>query len=237
MACVVAEDLCFEFPIYGSQGLSLKRTFLRAATGGLIAKDASHRIVVRALDGVTFTLGDGDRIGLVGHNGSGKSTLLRVLSGIYEPLRGSVLTRGRVVSMLDVYQGLDYEATGYENIFVRAAIMGYRPKQIKPIIDEIVEFSGLGDYIRMPMRTYSSGMIVRLAFAIATCVTADILLMDEWLSVGDEAFRTKAEQRIQRLFDTVKILVLASHDLSLIRSTCNKVIYLSHGKVTAIEDL
>ena len=208
---------------------------MRAATGGLIAEDSAHHLVVQAVSGVSFELREGDRIGLVGHNGSGKSTLLRVLAGAYEPVAGSVEVEGKIASMLNITLGMDYEATGYENILIRAAIMGFKPKQIEPLVDEIVAFSGLGNYIDMPMRTYSSGMAVRLAFAVSTCVTADILLMDEWLSVGDESFQVKARERLRNLVDQAKILVLASHDESLIRSNCNKIMRLSHGKLISFE--
>jgi lipopolysaccharide transport system ATP-binding protein len=194
-------------------------------------------VVVKALSGVSFELREGDRVGLVGHNGSGKSTLLRVLAGVYERVSGAVEVEGRVASMLNISLGLDYEAIGYENIFIRAAIMGVTPRQLSPMVDHIVAFSGLGDYVYMPMRTYSSGMAVRLAFAVSTCVTADILLMDEWLAVGDDAFREKAQERLQALIGKAKILVLASHDISLVRANCNKLLRLSHGGIEAIEDL
>ncbi len=234
-AHILARDVHVEFPIYGGRSRSFKNVVLRAATGGLIAEDAAHRVVVKALNGVSFEISEGDRVGLVGHNGSGKSTLLRVLVGAYEPVSGSVDVQGQVASMLNITLGMDYEATGYENIFVRGVIMGFKPSEIKPLVEEIVAFSELGDYIDMPMRTYSSGMAVRLAFAVSTCVTADILLMDEWLSVGDESFQSKARERLRKLVDQAKILVLASHDEALIRSNCNKIMRLSHGDLISFE--
>jgi homopolymeric O-antigen transport system ATP-binding protein len=236
-AHILARDLHVEFPIYGGKSRSLKNTVLRAATGGLIAEDAAHRIVVKALDGVSFELCDGDRVGLIGHNGSGKSTLLRVLAGAYEPISGSVEVEGRVASMLNITLGMDFEATGYENVLIRAMIMGFKPSEIEPLVDDIVSFSELGNYIDMPMRTYSSGMAVRLAFAVSTCVTADILLMDEWLAVGDDAFKSKAQERLHSLINKAKIMVLASHDESLIKSNCNKIMRLSHGELTAFNDI
>lgn len=235
MSRVTARNIIVDFPIYGAKSRSLKTTFIRAATGGLLAKDAGDRIVVRALDGPTFEFQEGDRIGIVGHNGSGKTTLLRVIAGAYEPVGGSIEVSGRVASMLSIALGMDLEATGYENIFLRAAIMGLKPGKIPPLVDEICEFSGLGDYIDMPVRTYSSGMSLRLAFAISTCVSADIILMDEWLSVGDAAFREKAQERLQRLLDQAKILVLASHDERLIRDNCNKIMRLDHGRMVSFE--
>jgi len=235
MAHIVADGLFVDFPIYGTNSRSFKKALFRAATGGLIARDAADRVVIRALNGVSFELRDGDRVGLVGHNGSGKSTLLRVLAGAYEPVGGAVLVEGRIASMLNIHLGMDAEATGYENIFLRGVVMGFRPSEMKPLVDEIIAFSELGDYIHMPMRTYSSGMAMRLAFAVSTCVSAEILLMDEWLSVGDAEFSGKARTRLNNVVGQAKILVLASHDESLIRANCNKIMRLSHGELTSTE--
>jgi lipopolysaccharide transport system ATP-binding protein len=237
MSTVSVKDLVVEFPIYGSQTRSLKNTFINAATGGVLARDAAERVVVRALNDISFELHEGDRVGLVGHNGSGKSTLLRVLTGAYEPARGSVEVDGRIASMLSITLGMDTEATGYENIFVRAAIMGMTPKEIAPLVPEIIEFSELGDYIRMPFRTYSSGMAMRLAFAISTSVPGDIILMDEWLSVGDSEFSQKATQRLAQMLDQAKVFVLASHDEALIHRTCNKLLRLDHGRMVELRSL
>ena len=235
MASIVVQDVFVEFPIYAGSGRSVKNIVLNAATGGRIARDASDRVVIRALNGISFELKEGDRIGLVGHNGSGKSTLLRVLVGAYEPVRGAVRVEGHVASMLNIWLGMDYEATGYENIFMRSVIMGIPRREMAKLADEIAAFSELGDYIHMPMRTYSSGMAMRLAFAIATCVNADILLMDEWLSTGDAEFTQKAQRRLKQLVDRAKILVLASHSAELIRSNCNKIMQLAHGEIVSID--
>jgi len=229
MARISAKDIVVDFPIYGAKSRSLKNAVLHTATGGRLATDANERVIIRALNGLSFEFKDGDRIGIVGHNGSGKSTLLRVLVGAYEPVRGSIKTVGRVASMLSLTLGIDVEATGYENIFLRGAIMGLKRKEIETIVDEICEFSGLGDYIHMPMRTYSSGMYMRLAFAISTSVAADIVVMDEWLSAGDHAFAEKAQSRLSNLIEQAKMLVLASHDENLIRANCNKILQLDHG--------
>jgi lipopolysaccharide transport system ATP-binding protein len=171
----------------------------------------------------------------VGHNGSGKTTLLRVLAGAYEPVSGSIAVSGRVASMLSIILGMDPESTGYENIFLRAAIMGLKPRDVPPLVEEICEFSELGDYVDMPVRTYSTGMSMRLAFAISTSVPADIILMDEWLAVGDKDFRAKAQQRLRRMLDQAKILVLASHDERLIRDNCNRIMRLEHGNLVGDE--
>ena len=237
MAHVLARNVVVDFPIYGGKSRSLKSTFIRSATGGLLAKDANERVVVRALNDVSFEFHEGDRVGVVGHNGSGKTTLLRVLAGAYEPVSGSIDVRGRVASMLSITLGMDMEATGYENIFVRAAIMGLKPKETSALANEIIAFSELGEYIDMPMRTYSSGMAMRLAFAISTSISADIILMDEWLSAGDASFTQKAQSRLNALLSQAKILVLASHDERLIRNNCNKIMRLDHGQLIDIEEL
>jgi len=235
MTHIKASDIVVEFPIYGAKNRSIKNTFLYAATGGRLARDSAERVVVRALNGVSFEFGEGDRIGIVGHNGSGKTTLLRVIAGAYEPVGGSIEVSGRVASMLSIDVGMDMEATGYENIFLRAAIMGLKPGKIPPLVDEICEFSELGDYIDMPVRTYSSGMSLRLAFAISTCVSADIILMDEWLSAGDAAFSEKAQKRLDDLIGQAKILILASHNEKLIEKSCNKIMHLDHGDLAKLQ--
>ena len=232
MASIVAKDLIVDFPVYGmTTNRSLKKTLLHAATGGMLARDASEHVVVRALDHVSFEFSEGDRVGLVGHNGSGKSTLLRVLAGIYEPGGGELRVEGRVASMLSITLGMDMEATGLENAFMRGHVMGIPPRRMTSMVEEIADFSGLGDYMRLPMRTYSTGMTMRLAFAISTAVDADIILMDEWLSVGDAEFVEKAKGRLDRMLTNAKIVVIASHDQVLIDAQCNKVIHLAHGKM------
>ena len=237
MPRIKADNLVVEFPIYGSTSRSLKHTFIRAATGGRLARDSTDRVVVRALDGVSFDFGDGDRIGLVGHNGSGKSTLLRVIAGVYVPIAGTLDVSGNVASMLSITLGMDAEATGYENIFLRGAIMGLKPDEIEELVDEICEFAELGDYIDMPLRTYSSGMSMRLAFAISTSMKADIILMDEWLSAGDASFTAKAQTRLFELVEQAKILIVASHSAETIRKNCNRILRLEHGCVVGESSL
>ena len=234
MSIIQARDVVVEFPIYGAKSRSIKNTVLRAATGGAIAADAADRVVVRALDHLSFEFKEGDRIGLVGHNGSGKSTLLRTLAGIYEPSAGMLEVRGRVTSMLSITLGMDIDASGYDNIFLRGMILGLRKHEIREMIDEVCEFSELGEYIQMPMRTYSSGMIMRLMFAISTCMHADIILMDEWLSAGDSDFAEKAQKRLTGLVDRAKLLVIASHSPEVIEKTCTRVVHLEHGKIVDI---
>ena len=234
MSQIVAQNVVVDFPIYDAGHRSLKKQLLSGATGGRLARGANNRVIVRALDNVSFSMRAGDRIGLIGHNGAGKTTLLRVLSGIYEPVAGSLLVDGRVATLLDINLGLDVEATGYENIWMRALMMGLRRSDIEPKIAEIARFTELGDYLEMPMRTYSAGMRLRLAFAVSTSVDADILLMDEWLAVGDAEFQPKAKRRMEELVARTNILVVASHDHNLLKAVCNRIFRLAHGKVEEV---
>ncbi len=231
MSHIEAERLIVEFPIYDNAHRSLKNTVIHATTGGRLAQAAGDRLTVRALDEISFTIRAGERVGLVGHNGSGKTTLLRVLAGAYEPVSGSLAVRGRVASLLDIFLGMDHEATGYENIFLRGVIMGMAPREIKKKTEEIAAFTDLGEYLDMPVRTYSSGMRLRLAFAVSTSTDADILIMDEWLSVGDTEFNAKASQRLTALVESASILVIASHSPQLISDLCTRTIRLEHGRI------
>ena len=233
MAKISVQNVSVEYPVYQTRSRSLKNAVIRAATGGTLAKGAQDIVIVRALEDINFELNDGDRLGIVGHNGSGKSTLLRTLSSIYAPTRGRVDVEGRVVSMLNISLGLDNEATGLENIYMRGLLLGYSRAKIKSAVDDICEFAELGDFIYMPLRTYSSGMAMRLAFAISTTVDADIILMDEWLAVGDKSFAVKAQERIRAFVKKAGILVLASHDRPMIDSMCDKIIEMEHGHIKA----
>jgi lipopolysaccharide transport system ATP-binding protein len=236
MTIVKASNLVVEFPIYGmSSNRSLKKSLVNIATGGVLAKDAANRVLVRALDGLDFEFREGDRVGLIGHNGSGKSTLLQVLAGIYEPMGGSLEIHGRVTSMLGITLGMDSEVTGLENIYLRGRIMGLNRKQIEERLDDIAEFAGIGDYLHLPMRTYSSGMSMRLAFAIATSADADIVLMDEWLSVGDAEFVDKAKRRLTDMVNNARLVVIASHDAAMIKEQCSTILKLEHGKIVSIQ--
>ena len=234
---ISARQLTVEFPIFENSHRSLKKKVLHLSTGGTIGNDAGNHPVVCALDALDFEFKDGDRVGLVGHNGSGKTTLLRVLSGIYSPTRGQLKIKGKTASLLDVSTGVDPDATGFENIYLRGIMNGYKPSMIRNKIDEIADFTELGEYLNLPVRTYSSGMMLRLTFAISTSIQADILLMDEWLSVGDADFREKAAKRLKALVDNASILVIASHNPELIDNVCNKKLQLEHGKIVASEVL
>lgn len=231
MAKIHFENVQVEFPIFNANGRSLTSRLLEVATGGRLDKDPTGRVLVRALQGIDFEIFEGERVGLLGHNGAGKSTMLRVLSRVYKPQAGTATIEGRVTSLIDLSLGINPEASGRENVYVRGALLGLTKSEIAEKFDEIVEFSELGNFIEMPVRTYSSGMHLRLAFAVSTVLKPEILLMDEWLSVGDESFRNKAEERLTSLVDSAKILVIASHSRKLIEQTCIRAIWLEHGQV------
>lgn len=235
MAKISVKNCTLDYPLYGVSSRSLKKMVISAATGGRIAANSREITVVRALSALNIEASPGDRVGLWGHNGSGKTTLLRALAGIYAPSEGSIEMTGSVASLIDPAMGFELDASGHENITLRGLLHGMSREQIESLRSDIAEFSGLGDYLDLPVRVYSSGMQMRLAFSIVTAVSADIILMDEWLSVGDTEFSAKAEGRLRNLIDNAKIIVLASHNLDLIRSVCNRVITLEHGKIVAEE--
>ena len=230
MAHIIFEHVNIDFPIYNAKNRSLKNKVMQAATGGKVSFGAEGT-VIRSLEDVSFEIHEGERVGLVGHNGAGKSTLLRALSNVYAPTAGRAEIVGEIGSLVDIGLGIDGEATGRENIFIRGALLGLKRKEIEERFDEIVEFSELGEFISMPVRTYSSGMHLRLAFAVATIIRPEILLMDEWLSVGDAAFNEKAEKRLNDLVRSSRILVIASHSRELIEKTCDRVLWFEHGRL------
>ena len=196
MARIVLKKISVEFPVYNANARSLKKKFIRIATGGSVVKDANHRIMVEALKEISISFEHGDRVGIIGHNGAGKSTLLKLLAGIYEPTQGNLLLEGKVTPLFDIMVGVEGEYTGYENIFLRGALLGLAKEEISCQINEIAEFTGLGDYLHMPTRTYSNGMMVRLAFAISVSIRPEILLIDEIFGAGDSDFMQKAQKKM-----------------------------------------
>ncbi len=231
MAFIDFRNVYVDLPVYNASGRSLKSKLLKTATGGSVNADEQGRVIVRALANVSFQINDGERIGLLGHNGAGKTTLLRVLSGVYHPSSGTADIRGEIGSLIDISLGIDPEATGRENIFIRGGLLGMTRKDITEKLNDIIEFSELGDFIDMPLRTYSSGMHLRLAFSVSTILRPEILLMDEWLSVGDESFKNKMQERMNDLVHSSNILVIASHSQELLRQICDRVLWFEHGRI------
>ncbi len=226
------EGVSLEYPVYNSSALSLKKKFLIGFSGGILKSDPNDKIIlVNALNNINLEINNGDRIGLIGHNGCGKTSLLRLMSSIYFPTTGSVSISGETTSLIDINLGIDPEASGLKNLYMRAAILGIEKSNIDSVVEETIDFSGLGEFINLPFRTYSSGMQVRLAFSIATAITPEILIMDEWLSAGDKDFSEKSHKRLLKLVDNTNILILASHSKELISNVCNRVIWLDKGSV------
>ena len=212
MSYIKLTDVSVEIPVFNSQGRSLKKTLMGMATGGKIGLTESGKTVVQSLSHINLEIQNNERIGLLGHNGAGKSTLLRVLGGVYSPTSGTAIIKGKVGSLIDISLGIDSEATGIENIFLRGALLGISKKYLEKELDNIIEFSELGQFINMPVRTYSTGMHMRLAFAVSTMIKPDILLMDEWLSVGDQGFQSKAEKKLTELVNPVSYTHLRAHE-------------------------
>jgi len=230
MASIDLKGVGLDYRIYDARARSLKLAVTELG-GRLRRKSGSGSIVVEALRDVTLSLRPGDRVGLIGRNGAGKSSLLKVMAGVYEPPMGRVEISGRVAALLDVTMGMDFEATGHENIVMRGVFLGMTFAEARSKIPGIEEFTELGGYVSLPMRTYSSGMVVRLAFAIATTGDADILLVDELIGAGDASFARKARERLETMMDRAKIVVIASHNEAVISNWCTRAIVLSNGKV------
>jgi homopolymeric O-antigen transport system ATP-binding protein len=232
MAYVTLGHVGVDFTIYQNAARSWRRTLFRATVGGVTgASQENGRVTVRALQDINLDLRSGARLALLGHNGAGKTTLLRTLAGIYHPTAGEVKTSGLSVPLFDIGLGFDEDASGYENILLRGLLMGSRRAEIERRTEEIAKFSGLGDFLNLPVRTYSSGMAMRLMFSIATSIEADILLMDEWIATGDQEFIGKATERLNELIDRAHILVFASHSMGILRQLCNRAIVLQAGRI------
>lgn len=222
MPHIILKDVKVDFPVYAYGSNLFKNTVLNK----LKLKSKPSIRSVAAVKPISLNLKDGDRLGVIGPNGSGKTTLLRTLAGVYTPTSGVIDISGKISSLLDISLGMDIEATGYENIRMRGIMMGLSLKEIKKIEDEIADFTELGAALELPIRTYSSGMHMRLGFAVSTSIPADIILMDEWLSVGDKNFQKKAEDRLKNYLSNSSILVIASHDENLLKKVTNKTLSL-----------
>ena len=229
-AHIALRNVSVRFPVLSFRDRSLRSRFVSAVT---LRRNTAVPHIVSALNDVSLDIRAGDRVAIIGANGAGKTTLLRVLAGIYHPTSGSVDVLGRCQPLFDLSAGFDEEATGYENIMRRGLVIGARRSEIDAKRGEIAAFTELGDRLDLPLRTYSSGMMLRLIFAVATAVEGEIVLLDEWIGVGDQQFRKKARQRLDEIVVRAGILVLASHDIELIKSTCNRAILLEEGRIVA----
>lgn len=230
MARILVQDVRVEFPIYHGNSRSLKRTVFAAASGRL-QQDARQRIVVQALRDVSIHLASGDRLGLIGSNGAGKTTLLRTLAGIYEPVLGRIEVQGRIGALLDPNLGMNFELTGRENIALRGLYNGLSRAAIVRLEEDVQDFAELGEFLDLPLRFYSSGMVVRLGFALATAIRPEVLLMDEWFLAGDAAFMDKATARLEAMVRDAEILVLSSHSAPVILDWSTRVIRMDQGRV------
>jgi lipopolysaccharide transport system ATP-binding protein len=230
LASISARGLRIEFPLYHLAARSLKKRLLAKAAIRL-KTDESNRVVVSALSELTFDIGRGERVALIGTNGAGKTTLLRTLAGIYEPVAGQLEVKGEIGSLIDPGAGMDSDSTGRENIRLRGLYRGMGEAEIARLEADAADFAALGDFLEMPTRGYSAGMQVRLSFAIATAITPQILLMDEWFLAGDADFMRKAEDRLTRLVSGADILVIATHDMNVVRRWCTRVIKLEAGRI------
>lgn len=223
------KDVHVSFPVHNGSSRSLQLDIIRM----LGFKTAKHQesVKVNALRGLTFDLHEGERVGFIGHNGAGKTTLLRTMSGAYEPTQGTLTSQGRVTAMTDFTMGMDPEASGRENIIFRGVFMGMSFEEIEGHIDDVIEFTELHEFIDLPIRTYSSGMFIRLAFAVSTIITPDVLLLDEIIAAGDLGFQEKLRQRLNEYIGDARLIVLAAHDLGSVREYCTRVLWMRNGQV------
>lgn len=233
MSSIIVRDLVLDYPIKNK--LNQKKYGDSSVGGRIIDKNGS--LYLRAIDGISLDINRGDRVGIIGHNGAGKSTLLKTLAGIYKPTSGSISINGTVAPLFNLKFGMDMELSGYENILLRALYLGVPKKEIIKKRDGIATLSGLGDFLFLPMKTYSSGMIARLAFAVSTKINADILLLDEMIGTGDAEFIKKTSEMAKGFVASSNILLLASHSNKVIREICNKAIVFQHGKIVEFSDV
>lgn len=225
--------VCVSFPIYQIGSRSLKKRILSRSSAGRFARDADDRITIEALQDVDLTVERGERLALIGANGAGKTTLLRVMAGIYEPASGTIELTGRVSPMFDIGLGIDPELSGYDNIRLRGLLLGLTGNEVESLMPSIAEFTELGPYLDVPVRTYSSGMMLRLTFGVATCFAPEVLLMDEWILAGDAHFLEKAKERIASFVRQASTLVLATHNQEVCREWCSKGAWIHEGRVRA----
>jgi ABC-type polysaccharide/polyol phosphate transport system ATPase subunit len=230
MAQISMDRVCLTFRVRRHQRVTFKEYLLH----GLFRRAANPYVRIKALRDVTLSIQSGERLGIIGHNGAGKSTLLKVLAGIYPPTSGKLNVKGQVSALFDNALGFEEDATGWENICFRGYLQGETPRTIRAKMQPIADFSELGDFLNTPVRYYSAGMRLRLAFSVATAIEPEILLVDEVLSVGDLSFMEKAAQRMHEMMDKAQLIVLVSHDLEAIKKMCQRVVWMDHGRVRIV---
>jgi len=230
-ARVTVDRASVDFPLYHGNSRSLKKTMVFAASSGRMAADNRQRAVVQALRDISFSLAPGDRLGLIGANGAGKTTLLHMLAGIYEPTHGRVVVQGSLNALLSPTLGMNPDMTGRENISLRGLYNRMSSDRIAQLEKDVEAFADLGEFIDVPIRFYSSGMLVRLGFALATAIRPQVLLMDEWFLAGDANFLVKAKQRLESVVRGADILVLSSHMTGTVLEWCTRIIWMDHGRV------
>jgi ABC-type polysaccharide/polyol phosphate transport system ATPase subunit len=229
MARIDLDHCSLTFSLRRTRNVTLKEYLLK----GMFLRSVNPKVPVHALAKINLKAEDGERIGIIGHNGAGKSTLLKLIAGVYPPTSGTRVVDGRICSLFDISLGFEFDATGWDNIRYRSYLQGETPKTLETKMNEIAEFTELGDFLNMPVRYYSAGMMVRLAFAIATAVEPEVLLIDEVLSVGDHAFQAKAHSRMKQLMTRSRLMVMVSHDLASVASLCTRALWLNRGTVAA----
>ena len=227
MALIELNNLGLVFHLGRLGRISFKEYIIQ----GMFRNARSNRFEIRALEGINLHVAEGDRLGIIGHNGAGKSTLLKVLAGVYPPTSGCRKVRGQISSLFDIALGFEADATGWENVRFRSYLQGETPRSVQKKLAEIAEFSELDRFLDMPVRYYSSGMMVRLAFSIATSIRPEILLVDEVLSAGDMAFQAKARERMRSLISSARAVIVVSHDLNSLGLLCDRLLWLDHGRV------
>jgi ABC-type polysaccharide/polyol phosphate transport system ATPase subunit len=234
MAHIKFRNVTLQYKIYGPEAKSLKHNLLSIGTGGRLFRDIKNTVSITALNNISFEFSDGDAVGLIGSNGAGKTTLLRTIAGIYTPIAGLIEISGKIATIFDLGAALDSELTGYENIYRMGMLLEIKKNEIDLLLPSIEEFTELGDFLDVPVRTYSSGMLMRLMFAVNTAKMPEILLVDETFGTGDKFFQEKAHNRMKHIVSGAKIFVFASHSNALIENYCNRVFELSHGELREI---
>lgn len=237
MAKILLKNVGLRYPILNQDAQSLRSFSLSVSTGGSIKPNARGGVYVDALHNINLEIKEGDKIGLIGVNGSGKSTLLKTLGGIYEPSIGRIITEGTISTLFDLSLGMDYESSAIQNMRLVATLRGISKSELPDFIKDVSEFTELGAFLELPIRTYSPGMLARLGFAIITSTKSEILLIDEVIGVGDQSFLSKAFKRIEKLINKSQILVLASHSKEIIERFCNKAIYLHNGHIMCFDEV